>query len=95
MTTEREPSTEAGRAHAAYLRSLNLTNRGYDTWPESSVLAIEGEAAREALERVRRAVKELPMYQNAGAGVTTNETTTRRLREYRAAVLRAIEEASR
>ena len=54
MTTEREPRTEAGRALWSW--AAEDTPVQPDDW-YGSILAIEAEATREALERVRRAVE--------------------------------------
>ena len=55
MTTEREPRTEAGRRMLAYLDDVGRTSMD-SSFPdaEDRILAIEAEAAREALERVRQ-----------------------------------------
>lgn len=96
MTTEREPRTEAGPTDLVWRKCVcGAWYWGVEQSDDDRAHGRGAEAARETLEQVRRAVEALPMYQNAGAGVTTTETTTRRLREYRAAVLATIEEASR
>ena len=85
-----EPRTEAGLALLVDLDAVGALdgatgdNRPYVT---TSILAIEAEAARQALDEVAERVGKLPLYQNAEAGVTTTETTTKRLRDFRAAVL--------
>jgi hypothetical protein len=53
--------------------------------------AAREQAATEVHRELLAKVEGLPLYQNAESGVTTTETTTNRLREYRAAVLRLIE----
>ena len=57
MTTEREPRTEAGRALIVWLKDDDDLDDYERVVVYEKVLAIEAEAAREALERVRRAVE--------------------------------------
>ena len=91
MTTEREPRTEAGRALLRWWASRPESDPD-PTWRTGKVLAIEAEAARETLERVRRAVEELDdPWPVEGAKDDDPRDDWCRKRD----VLAAIEEASR
>ena len=79
-----EPQTAAGRDLSERLAAIPLF-RDYDP----AIVAIEAEARAAALDEAVAAVEKAPLYPGAEGGVTTTESTTARLQEYRSAVLEA------